>query len=102
MGAIQVKAPSKGHDLASPEPSLGQEQQTQVDSRLARGSPQATGAPGSGPAREGFAEKQPWPDHLANLPYRRSIQCKDRLTPYPNARSSVDRAEVIAVISPLH
>jgi hypothetical protein len=48
MGAIQVKAPSKGHDLASPEPSLGQEQQTQVDSRLARGSPQATGAPGSG------------------------------------------------------
>jgi hypothetical protein len=42
MGAIQVKAPSKGHDLASPEPSLGQEQQTQVDSRLARGPPQAT------------------------------------------------------------
>jgi hypothetical protein len=24
MGAILVKAPSKGHDLASPEPSLGQ------------------------------------------------------------------------------
>jgi hypothetical protein len=45
MGAIQVKAPSKGHDLASPEPSLGQEQQTQVDSRLARGPPQATGTP---------------------------------------------------------
>jgi hypothetical protein len=49
MGAIQVKAPSKGHDLASPEPSLGQEQQTQVDSHLARGSPQATGAPSTRP-----------------------------------------------------
>jgi hypothetical protein len=38
----------------------------------------------------------------ANRPYRRSIQCKDRLTPYPDARSSVDRAEVTAVTSPLH
>jgi hypothetical protein len=29
MGAIQVKLrPLKGHDLASPEPSLGQEKQT--------------------------------------------------------------------------
>jgi hypothetical protein len=46
-----------------------------------------------GPARAGFAEKQPWPDR---------IQCKDRLTPYPDARSSVDRAEVTAVTSPLH
>jgi hypothetical protein len=41
--------PLKGHDLASPEPSFGQEQQTQVDSRLARGSPQATGAPSTRP-----------------------------------------------------
>jgi hypothetical protein len=55
-----------------------------------------------GPARAGFAEKQPWPDRYANRPYRRSIQCKDRLTPYPDARSSVDRAEVTAVTSPLH
>jgi hypothetical protein len=54
-----------------------------------------------GPTRAGFAEKQPWPDRLANRPYRRSIQCKDRLTPYPDARSSVDRAEVTEVISPL-
>jgi hypothetical protein len=38
-----------------------------------------------GPARAGFAVKQPWPDRLANRPYRRSIQCKDRLTPYPDA-----------------
>jgi hypothetical protein len=55
-----------------------------------------------GPARAGFAVKQPWPDRLANRPYRRSIQCKDRLTPYPDTRSSVGRAEVTAVTSPLH
>jgi hypothetical protein len=55
-----------------------------------------------GPARAGFAEKQTWPDRLASRPDRRSIQCKDRLTPYPDARSSVDKAEVIAVTLPLH
>jgi hypothetical protein len=55
-----------------------------------------------GPARAGFAVKQPWPDRLANRPYRRSIQCKDRLTPYPDARSSVGRAEVTVVTSPHH
>jgi hypothetical protein len=55
-----------------------------------------------GPARAGFAVKQPWPDRLANRPYRRSIQCKDRLTPYPDARSSIGRANVTAVTSPLH
>jgi hypothetical protein len=54
------------------------------------------------PARAGFAEKQPWLDCLANRLYRRSIQCKDHLTPYPNVRSSFDRVEVTAVISPLH
>jgi hypothetical protein len=41
-------------------------------------------------------------DRLASRPDRRSIQCKDRLTPYPDTRSSVDRAEVTAVTSPLH
>jgi hypothetical protein len=46
--------------------------------------------------------KQPWPDRLANRLYRRSIQCKDHLTLYPDARSSVGRAEVTAVTSPLH
>jgi hypothetical protein len=55
-----------------------------------------------GPARAGFAEKQPWLDRLASRPDRRSIQCKDRLTPYPDARSSVDKAEVTAVTSPLY
>jgi hypothetical protein len=44
MGAIQAKAPLKGHDPASPEPDLGQRQPTPEDSRLARGSPQATDA----------------------------------------------------------
>jgi hypothetical protein len=56
---------------ASPEGLLKQ----QAHIRLARG-----------PARAGFAVKQPWPDRLANRPYRRSIQCKNRLTPYHDAR----------------
>jgi hypothetical protein len=34
MGAIQAKAPLKGHDPASPEPDLGQRQLTPEDSRL--------------------------------------------------------------------
>jgi hypothetical protein len=55
-----------------------------------------------GPARAGFTEKQPWPDRHANRLYRRSIQCKDRLTPYLDARSSVDKAEVTAITLPLH
>jgi hypothetical protein len=54
-----------------------------------------------GPVRAGFAEKQPWLDRLTSRPDRRSIQCKDRLTPYP-ARSSVDKAKVTTVNSPLH
>jgi hypothetical protein len=38
MGAIKSGlGPLKGHDLASPEPSLGQGQPTLEDSRLARG-----------------------------------------------------------------
>jgi hypothetical protein len=72
---------------ASPEGLLKQ----RAHLRLARGL-----------ARVGFAVKQPLPDRLANRPYHRSIQCKDRLTPYPDARSSVGRAEVTAVTSPLH
>ena len=72
---------------ASPEGLLKQ----QAHPRLARG-----------PVRAGFAVKQPWPDRLANRPYRRSIQCEDHLTPYPDARSSDGRAEVTAVTSPLH
>jgi hypothetical protein len=68
MGAIQAKAPPKGHDPASPEPGRGQRQPTPEKSRLARGAPkqQAYLRLAQGPARAGFAEKQPWPDHHAN------------------------------------
>jgi hypothetical protein len=46
MGAIKSRlGPLKGHDLASPEPSLGQGQPTPEDLRLARGPPQATDTP---------------------------------------------------------
>jgi hypothetical protein len=80
MGAIKPRlGPLKGHDLASPEPSLGQRQPTPEDSRLARG-----------PV---FAKKQPWPDRHTNRPNRRSIQCEDGLTSYPVMHPSVDRAE---------
>jgi hypothetical protein len=73
MGAIQVKASST--QGAHP--------------RLARS-----------PARAGFVVKQPWPNHLTNRPYRRRIQCKDRLAPYPDTRASVGKVEVTAVTSP--
>jgi hypothetical protein len=50
MGAIKSRlGPLKGHDLASPEPSLGQGQPTPEDSRLARGPPQATDTPSARP-----------------------------------------------------
>jgi hypothetical protein len=46
MGTIKSGlGPLKEHDLASPEPSLGQGQPTPEDSRLARGPPQATDTP---------------------------------------------------------
>jgi hypothetical protein len=46
MGAIKSRlGPLKGHDLASPEPSLGQGQPTPEDLRLAQGPPQATDTP---------------------------------------------------------
>jgi hypothetical protein len=73
MGAIKSRlGPLKGHDLASPEPSLGQGQPTPEDSRLARGPPQATDTPwlARGPV---FAKKQPWPDRHADRLYRMSI-----------------------------
>jgi hypothetical protein len=41
-------------------------------------------------------------DRLTNLPYRRRIQCEDRLTPYPDTRASVGKVEVTAVTSPFH
>jgi hypothetical protein len=56
----------------------------------------------SSPARAGFVVKQPWPNRLTNRPYRRRIQCEDRLMPYPDTRASVGKVEVIAVTSPFH
>jgi hypothetical protein len=50
MGVIKSRlGPLEGHDLASPEPSLGQGQPTPEDSRLARGPPQATDTPSARP-----------------------------------------------------
>jgi hypothetical protein len=46
--------------------------------------------------------KQPWPNRLTNRLYRRRIQCKDRLTPYPDTHASVGKVKVTAVSSPFH
>jgi hypothetical protein len=54
------------------------------------------------PARAGFVEKQLWPNRLTNRPYRRRIQCEDRLTPYPDTRASVGKVEVTAVTLPFY
>jgi hypothetical protein len=44
MGAIKPRiGPFKGHDLASPEPSLGQGKPTPENLRLARGPPSSNG-----------------------------------------------------------
>jgi hypothetical protein len=101
----KVKTSStKGRDLVSPEPGLGQEQRSRTDSRLARGPPQAAGAPPARPrlssgklCRIATSAKSPY-----RRPYRMHIQCRDHLTPYPDTRASVGKVEVIAVTSPLY
>jgi hypothetical protein len=45
--------------------------------------------------------KQLWPDRLINRPLRRRIQCRGRLTPYPDTCASVGQAKVTTVTSPL-
>jgi hypothetical protein len=103
MGAIQVKAPSTQGTrsrLARGQSRAGTVDPGGFTPRLRAYLQQAHLRLARGPARTGFAVKQPWPDRLANRPYRRSIQCKDRLTPYPDACSSVGRAEVTTVTSP--
>jgi hypothetical protein len=56
-------SPLQGHDLALPEPSLGQRQPTPKDSRLARGPPQATDTPSARPRpslrREATLDRSP-------------------------------------------
>jgi hypothetical protein len=49
MMSCQVLVSSNTRGVTEPEPSLGQRQPTQEDSRLARGSPQATDAPSARP-----------------------------------------------------
>jgi hypothetical protein len=73
MGAIKSRlGPLEGHDLSSPEPSLGQGQPTPEDLRLARGPLKQRTHPrlAQGPV---FAKKQPWPNRHDDRPYRRSI-----------------------------
>jgi hypothetical protein len=103
MGTVQAKTPYTRRNAISPKPSLGLEQCSQTNSRLARGPPQTAGAPrlSRGPARAGFVVKQPWPYCLTNRPLRRRIKCGGCLTPYPDTRASVGQAEVTAVTSPL-
>jgi hypothetical protein len=59
MGTIQDKASStKGRNLASLEPDLGREQWSRTNSRLARGPPQAVGAPSTPEAQLGQASSR--------------------------------------------
>jgi hypothetical protein len=83
MGAIKPRiGPFKGHDRASPEPSLEQGKPTPENLRLARGPPplqqRAHYRLARGPV---FTKKQPWPHRHADRPNRRGIQCKGGLTP---------------------
>jgi ribonuclease HI len=91
-------------DVITSEPGLGQEQWSRTDSRLARGPPQAAGTPSARPrlssgelCRISTSAKSPY-----HRPYRMRIQCRDRLTPYPDTRASVGKVEVTTVTSPLY
>jgi hypothetical protein len=72
MGAIKSRlGPLKGHDLASPEPSLGQGHPTLEDSRLARGPPQAADTPSTHP-RPSLRQEAT----LAGSPHRLTVSQK--------------------------
>jgi hypothetical protein len=105
MGTVQVKtSPTKGRNLASPDPASGGNSSPGRIHASPEGLLRQRAHPrlAQGPARAGFVEKQPWPNRLTNRPYRRRIQCKDRLTPYPDTCASVGKVEVTAVTSPFH
>jgi hypothetical protein len=87
-----------------PSPALGGNSSTRRIHALPEGLLKQRAHPrlARSPARACFVVKQPWPNRLTNRPYRRRIQCKDRLTPYPNTRASVGKVEVTAVTSPFH
>jgi hypothetical protein len=103
MSAVQVKALSTQGTRPHPSPASG----WSSSPRRVHASPEGRFRQRAPPrlsrslARTGFVVKQPWPDRLTNRPLRRRIQCRGRLTPYPDTRASVGQAEVTAVTSPL-
>jgi hypothetical protein len=106
MGTIQVKASSTQGTRSRParaQPRVGTVIPDEFSPRpeglfKQRAHPRLARSP----VRAGFVVKQPWPNRLTNRPYRRRIQCEDRLKPYPDTRASVGKVEVTAVISPFH
>jgi hypothetical protein len=75
-----------------------------MDSRLARGPPQAVGAPLARPKQSSSKTLSCSDLGQIALPTDR-IACAfnaDRLTPYPDTRASVGKVEVTAVTSPLY
>jgi hypothetical protein len=69
MGAIKSRlGPLKGHDLASPEPNLGQGQPTPEELRLAQGPPPTTDTPSARP-RPSLRQEAT----LAKLPRRPTV-----------------------------
>jgi hypothetical protein len=103
MGAIQVKASSTQGTRPRPSPASGWSSSPRRVHASPEGLLRQRAPPrlSRSPARAGFIVKQPWPDRLTNRPLRRCIQCRGRLTPYPNTHASVGQAEVTAVTSPL-
>jgi hypothetical protein len=104
MGTVQVKASSTQGTRSRPSPALGRD----CSPRQIHASPEGLLRKRAHPrltrglARASFDDEQPWPNRLTNRPYRRRIQCEDRLTPYPDTRASVGKVEVTAVTSPFH
>jgi hypothetical protein len=83
MGVIKSRlGPLKGHNLASPEPSLGQGQPTPEDSRLARGPPQATDTPSARP-RPSLRQEAT----LARSPHQPTVSQKNLVQGRPDSLS---------------
>jgi hypothetical protein len=82
-GCDFVKARSlKGHDLASPKPSLGQGQPILEDSRLAPGPPQATDTPSARPRPSLHREAT-----LARSPHRPTVSQEHLMQGWPDTLS---------------
>jgi hypothetical protein len=102
MGVVQVKASTTQGTQPRPSPASGRSSSHRRVHASPEGLLRQRAPPrlSRSPARAGFVVKQPWPNRLTNRPRRRRIQCEGRLTPYPDTRASVGRAEVTAVTSP--